>query len=219
MTTRRHKRAAKSSSPPPPLFRAQVRCQTCGRYHLRAEACWFCFPRWPDPCLCDVDAPRAFPQHVHLEHALLLHLSQLDYESIDETILLDTDRWPDGDDALEYEHPDLVGVAARGPGQAEAMTYRARRVDWRQAPEYKAWLRQNPEIRSRSRSADSLIAYFGLSDAEADAWSLEAAGYTREAIAKELGFREGGIERLLDNVQAKLAAKLTPSKNASAGAA
>jgi len=147
------------------------------------------------------------PRHMHLEHELLEHLSQLDYESIDETILLPTENWPvSDDDVLDFEHEEEVGVMLRH----EAAPSRFKpRIDWRQQPEYQAFLGRNPELRTRARSGiDAIYAYFTLTPREADAWSLDAAGYTLEAIAARLALKPGGVFALLASVRSKITATM-----------
>ena len=199
-----------------PSVHDQVQCGTCHRYRLRREACWFCNPQWPDPCLCD-DWRK---QHIHLEHELLERLSQLDYESIDETILLPTQNWPSSpDDVLDFEHEELVGIANHGEREAAPASYRPPRISWREAPEYRAFLDRYPDLRNRARlGIDSIFGFFDLTPAEADAWSLDAAGYTREWTASRLGFKPGGVDQLLESVQSKIGAKLFRLDQASARA-
>lgn len=147
---------------------------------------------------------------MHLEHALLERLSQLDYESIDETILLPTQNWPSSpDDIIDHEHEELVGIANAGESQPAPMTFRAPRIPWRDAPEYQAFLTRYPQLRDHARSGiDSIFSFFGLTSSEADVWSLDAAGYTREWIAKETRYNPGGVDRLLESVQSKIGSKL-----------
>lgn len=171
-----HKPAARSSPIPP-----QARCETCGRYRVVGEACWFCHPEAPEHCHCD-DIPLC---HAHIDHHLFERLWQIDLESVDETILLDTERWPD-------------------PAEER------RRQAWRDDPSYKAFLRSNSELRRRSRTGiDSIFSYFGLTPREADAWSLQAAGYTIAAIAQRMKLKPGGVEAHLDSVQGKIALTMT----------
>lgn len=114
--------------------------------------------------------------HMHYSHALFDRLWQMDLESVDERILQATDRWEEG-------------VA------------RERRDD----PEYKAWLARNPELRSRARRGiDAVFAFFALSPREADAWALEAAGYTVAAIAHSMQLKPGGVSALLEAVHSKI---------------
>jgi len=205
----------------PPQFRAQGKCESCGRYRLLAEACWFCYPAWPPSCICDVDlAPGpAMGAHRHLEHELLERLSQLDYESIDETILLPTDEWPSSDaDVVSFEHEELVGITEGGEGHV-ARRYRPARPSWRDAPEYKAFLKRYPDLRRRaSQGIDSIFAFFELTTSEADVWSLDAAGYTPEWIAERLRYKPGGVTQLLESVESKVHAKLARLDRAYAAA-
>ena len=192
----------------PPTLADQVQCLTCRRYRLKPGACWFCTPPWPDPCICD----DLRVQHVHLEHELLERLSQLDYESIDETILLPTENWPTSDsDVLDYDDEARVGVEIRSLSEPAPMRYKPR-IDWREQPEYKAFLASNPELREKAKKGiDGIFAYFGLTPSEADVWSMDAAGYTHEYIAVQLTdpgggrrFTPGGVAALLDSVHSKV---------------
>lgn len=184
----------------------QIQCLTCGRYHVKSEACWFCEPPWPDRCGCD----DLHCWHRHLNHELLQRLSQLDYESIDESILLPTENWPLNDgDVVDHEYEDLVGIANRGETHPAPMQFRPQRISWKEAPEYKAFLARYPDLRNRSRQGiDSIFGFFNLTGSEADAWSLDAAGHTSEWIALQLKLRPGGVARLLESVRSKVAAKL-----------
>ncbi len=202
-----------------PTVQQQVQCATCHRYRLRSEVCWFCNPPWPDPCLCD----DLWAQHVHLEHDLLERLSQLDYESIDEMILLPTEFWPvSDDDVVDYEDEARVGVEVRSLSEPVPMRYKPR-VDWRQQPEYKAFLASHPDLRERAKHGiDGIFAYFGLTPSEADVWSMEAAGYTHEYIAAQLTdprggrrFKPGGVAALLESVQSKISSTLDRSERLS----
>jgi hypothetical protein len=195
-----------------PSFRDQVQCATCQRYRLRRDDCWFCRPPWPDPCVCD----DVRFQHVHLEHELLEHLSQLDYESIDETILLPTERWPTSDDdVLDFDDEAKVGVEIRSMTDPAPTRYKPR-VDWREQPEYRAFLASHPELREKAKKGiDGIFAYFGLTASEADVWSMDAAGYTHEYIAAQLTderggrrFKPGGVAALLEGVRSKVDATM-----------
>ena len=223
--TKRAKRKRRQKEPlrsRPILLWMQVQCVSCGRYRLKENACWFCAPPWPDPCVCDV---ITF-QHVHLEHALLERLSQLDYESIDETILMPTENWPtSADDMVDYEDEATVGVEIHSPSEPAPMRYKPR-VDWRQQPEYRAFLASHPELREKAkRGIDGIFAYFGLTASEADVWSMDAAGYTHEYIAAQLTderggrrFKPGGVAALLEGVQSKIGSTLRRSEQVSARA-
>jgi hypothetical protein len=158
---------------------------------------------WPDPCVCDDWHAR----HLHLEHALLERLSQLDYESIDEAILLPTENWPNSpDDVVDYEDEELVAIANAGP---ELMRFKPRPIPWREAPEYQGFLGRYPELRAKARQGiDSIFSFFNLTPSEADVWSMDAAGYTREWIAAQKGYLVGGVDNLLESVQSKIGAKL-----------
>ena len=194
------------SRPRPPSVHEQVQCPACRRWRLKSEPCWFCEPPWPDPCVCDDWIER----HIHLEHALLERLSQLDYESIDEAILLPTENWPSSpDDVVDFEHEELVGIANAGPMQSELMRFKPRPIPWREAPEYQAFLGRYPELRAKARQGiDSIFSFFNLTPSEADVWSLDAAGYTPEWIAARLGYKPGGVDQLRASVASKVAARL-----------
>lgn len=207
--TKRGKRKRRLKEPQrskPVLLLMQTQCTSCGRYRLKADACWFCTPAWPDPCVCD----DLHMQHVHLEHALLERLSQLEYEEIDESILLPTASWPSSpDDVLDFEHEEVVGIANGGPADPAPARFRPARIPWRDTPEYKAFLSRYPELRAKARGGiDAIFGFFALSSSEADVWSLDAAGYTPEAIGARLGYKPGGVDALLDSVRSKVAAKL-----------
>jgi len=179
-------------------------------------------------------------RHRHLDHALLYHLSQVDYESVDETILLPTEYWPESvDDVLDFRHEELVGVAGTRADIDDQVLERAsdymprrdsreevypepprykKRIQWREAPEYKAFLARYPELRRRARQGiDSIFAYFQLTPAEADVWSLAAAGYTHEWIAGLLRYKPGGVAVLLDSVESKIHSKLARLRFAKTG--
>lgn len=211
----RRRREKEPQRPRPILLLQQTQCGICGRHRLKSEACWFCEPAWPSHCHCeDSLIKRADSQtcggHVHLEHALLERLSQLDYESIDESILLPTANWPTSpDDVVDFEDEDLVGIANGGENEPAPMKFRPPTVPWRDAPEYKAFLARYPALRDRSRlGIDSIFGFFDLTSPEADVWSLDAAGYTTEWIAARLRYRPGGVLQVLDGVRSKIAAKL-----------
>lgn len=180
-------------------------CDTCGRWRLRKELCWFCSPALPARCGCD--DLRVW--HRHLQHTLLERLSQLDYEGIDEAILLPTANWPQAaEDVLAYEHEEVVGITNLASGDPGPTAYRPIRLSWREAPEYRAFLARYPELRRRAHSIDAIFAYFGLTNPEADAWALDAAGYTPEWIAAQLEIKPGGVLARLASVRSKVAAKL-----------
>lgn len=157
--------------------------------------------------------------HRHLTHELLLQLSQLDYEAIDETILLPTDEWPaSDDDVISFEHEELVGITQDGDRHV-ARRYRRSRPSWREDPEYKAFLKRYPDLRRRAlQGIDSIFAFFELTPSEADVWSLAAAGYTHVSIAERLRYKAGGVAQLLDAVESKIAAKLSRLDRAFAAA-
>lgn len=152
------------------------------------EPCWFCHPPAPEHCHCD-DIPLC---HLHIGHHLFERLWQIDLESVDEAILLDTEAWPDPDQEL-------------------------RRQAWRDDPDYKTFLKTNPDLRRHARlGIDSIFGYFGLSPREADAWALAAAGYTTKAIAQQMGIRPGGVEVFLEGVDLKIAVTLARSQKRAA---
>lgn len=147
-------------------------------------------------------------QHVHLEHELLERLSQLDYESIDETILLPTEDWPLNDDeVINFADEAQVGV---DEVEVAPRRFRSSRASWREQPEYQEFLQRYPDLRAHARAGiDSIFAYFGLTPSEADVWALDAAGYTDEWIASQLPpLKPGGVEALLASVQSKIWSKL-----------
>jgi hypothetical protein len=213
--TKRKRRLTEPRRAQPILLLMQSQCVNCGRYRLKSETCWFCESAWPTHCHCadsflKPPASTTCGGHVHLEHALLERLSQLDYESIDESILLPTENWPtSADDVVDFEHEEIVGIANGGPTEPAPMRFKPARIPWRDTPEYKAFLGRYPDLRAKARGGiDSIFGFFALTSSEADVWSLDAAGYTREWIATQTGFRPGGVDALLESVQSKIGAKL-----------
>lgn len=236
MTKRRRRTQRSIPKARTPRLQEQARCSDCGRWRLKADACWFCDPAWPDPCLCDatviryeVDGEEHFLPHLHLDHTLLLHISQVLYETIDETILLPSDWMPAGPDEVlvpDDEETHGIGMALEPQQAAEGHraaglirpTYRRQRGPWWEEPRLRARLATFPELTriARGQGIDGLFAWAGFTDREADAYAMDAAGYTVEAIAERMRLKPGGVENLLDSARGKVALALARMERKSA---
>jgi len=179
----------------------------------------------------DLRGEEYFPAHLHLLHALLEHLTQVLYEALDETILLPADRMPEGEEVLVPPDEELHGIAippeeftdseARRPLPTVTPNYRRQRGPWWEEPTLRARLAIYPELTAitRREGIEGVFRWAGFTDREADAYSLDAAGYVIEGhdgIAERLRLKPGGVENLLDSARGKVALALRRMEQRSA---
>lgn len=204
-----------------PRFVEHVRCERCLRYRLSSEPCWACLAETfqPPACTCDLEWPpavvtpgpltlwQATPDaHRHWRHHLLEHLSQVDYETSDDAILLDAERMPGPGEEVAIEE-------VADPAPRQLVDHMRRIADWRKNPELLPHLTAHPDLFQRAQSrgparlptgTDAIFEWAGLTDNEATVMSLRLQGYTLEAIAFELRRQEVWVESLLGSAGARL---------------
>lgn len=185
-----------------PKLTEHRQCDSCGRWHLRIQACPRCLPKLPDVCVCDWVwwfPPPPPDAHRHYTYEILEAYAQAEYEAADDSILLDASRMPGPED--EY----VVIEEVADPMPRVVVTRVRRRPHWREAPDLAPYFEQYPQLRAiAGRGMESIFNWAGFSEVEADVFALDAAGYTEAGIAHELGRKQVWVENMIANAYWKV---------------